>query len=230
MATLPDTVTLEDARGGLSSRRDLKVTSATPPVLPAWLRAQSISVHRHGRPSTISPARIRLGLSSALRRPYSSGQQADLRPQAWPVEDVEKCHARHRQGPSADALIPPATCGGAQGSGSQVGAGYREDLGLLFRALWPAPVHAVWRMAAELRPHRYGLLSGCLHRYWCGEIHTRSPALLLHAHRLRSRHHTAWHSGAKVGQAAQSISACAVALSPPGKPVDAGRRNARGQP
>lgn len=47
MATLPDTVPLAGARAELSARQGLKAVGAAPSVLPAWLRAQSINVHRH---------------------------------------------------------------------------------------------------------------------------------------------------------------------------------------
>src|SRR5580698_1130752 len=47
MATLPDTVPLTGARAELSARQELKAVGAAPPVLAAWLRAQSINVNRH---------------------------------------------------------------------------------------------------------------------------------------------------------------------------------------
>jgi hypothetical protein len=47
MATLPDTVPLTGARAELSARQELKAVGAAPPVLAAWLRAQSVNVNRH---------------------------------------------------------------------------------------------------------------------------------------------------------------------------------------
>jgi hypothetical protein len=47
MATLPDTAPLTGARAELSARQELKAVGAAPPVLAAWLRAQSINVNRH---------------------------------------------------------------------------------------------------------------------------------------------------------------------------------------
>ncbi len=47
MATLPDTVPLTGERAGLAARRKSKPAGSASPVLPAWLRAQSINVNRH---------------------------------------------------------------------------------------------------------------------------------------------------------------------------------------
>jgi hypothetical protein len=47
MATLPDTVPQTPKPGEPSSRQTLRTVPAAPPVLPAWLRAQSVNVNRH---------------------------------------------------------------------------------------------------------------------------------------------------------------------------------------
>ena len=47
MATLPDTVPQTPKPAEPSSRQTLRTVPAAPPVLPAWLRAQSINVTRH---------------------------------------------------------------------------------------------------------------------------------------------------------------------------------------
>jgi hypothetical protein len=47
MATLPDIAPLVGARAESSPRQGLKTVGAASPVLPAWLRAQSINVTRH---------------------------------------------------------------------------------------------------------------------------------------------------------------------------------------
>src|SRR5215471_10396154 len=101
-----------------------------------------------------------------------------------------------------------------------MGAGDREDLGLLSVALQPAPISAVWKLAAELRPHRARLLSGGIHGPGHRKIGPRAAAILFYAHRLCACHDAARNPAAEAGPPAQSVSVGTTALSSFDQPVD----------
>ena len=110
-----------------------------------------------------------------------------------------------------------------------MGPGDREDLGLLLRALRPAAV-ALRQLAAELRPHRAGLLPGGVPGLGRGALDSRAAAVFVHADGVLAGHVPPGNPADEAGKAAQSVSADRAALPPAGESLDAGRDVARAEP
>ena len=79
-----------------------------------------------------------------------------------------------RAPPVATEAVGHDPAPGAQDPGARLGPGHREDLGLLLRAVRPAPEH-LRGVAGRLRPHRARLLPARLHAPGIGAQHSAPP-------------------------------------------------------
>ena len=190
-----------------------------PPVLP-------------GRPVPQRPAppggvaglhqeRVRRGSRAAERGPHPGGEPAAGDPSAATTGDRGGPGARLERRPSRPEAVGHDPAPGAQDPGARLGPGHREDLGLLLRAVRPAPEH-LRGVAGRLRPHRARLLPARLHAPGIGAQHSRAAAVRLHADRVLAGDLPARHPTPAAGTTVEPVPAGAAALPPPGQPVDDG--------
>ena len=174
--------------------------------------------------------RVRLRAGGAHRSPHPAANELLSSAAPRPLQADPPGAGRRRRGPGR-ARPPPISngCLHHKERAHDMGPRRREDLGLLLRALRPAPV-AVRRLAARLRPDRARLLPVAYLGAGAGEVDPGAAAVLLHADGLLAGHLPPRHPAAAAGPAAQPVPADPAPLPPAGQPLDAGGDPARGQP
>ena len=197
MATLAQTLPETTMRVEPRPAPRPRVVSGAAPVLLPWLRAQSINVTRHAA-----------ALRPFKRDEFGPGQAA---PSEGHIQVVNDLITNLRRG----LLKMSKNVHDSIAVASEDPRSHRPASG------------QIWRLVAELRSHRDGLLSGRLHQSWRSQVRARAPTILLHENGVRACNHQTRHSYAQVGEAIESFSPGTAAIPSSGKSVDARGGDAR---